>query len=86
MCQLLEENDDGDQSEFMETIRDQYLQEVFEFPVVIEKALHSADIDKCGFLSAGQICAILREIDPQKPAHEVQEYMVSRHQFCAVHM
>lgn len=72
---LLAENDEGDQSEFVEEVRDQYLSEVFQFPGELQAALHEADSDGDGLLTAGQVAAVLQEVDPNKPAHEVREYM-----------
>lgn len=72
---LLLETEDGDQSEFMECVRTQYLQEIFEFPVLIHQALMRIDEGHTDMLSAGQISVTLQEIDPNKQPREIQEYM-----------
>ena len=52
---LLLETDDGDQSEFMECVRTQYLQEIFEFPLLIHQALMRVDQDHTDVLTAGNV-------------------------------
>jgi hypothetical protein len=64
---LQEENAEGDQSEFMEAVRDQYLNEIQTFCRDIYKQLSKADHKKTNSIPAGQVEAILKELDPDKP-------------------
>jgi hypothetical protein len=72
---MLEETVDGDQSEFMEAIRDQYLFEMGEFCDQIFEGFKHSDRAKAGTLTAGQIEAILGEVDPHKPIDDIRYYM-----------
>ena len=73
---IFEESEDGDQHPFMEKIREQYLNELQEFCKAIWLKLSSSDIDKSGFLPAGQIEAIIKELDPNKSSDDVRAYML----------
>jgi hypothetical protein len=75
LAAVLFENDDGDQSSFMEAVREQYMVELTTFSQDIYAALNNADIDKKGNIPAGQVEAIIKELDPLKPQDEVRDYM-----------
>ena len=74
LAKLLEETEDGDQSQFMEAIRQQFLSEMNEFINSIGTKLME-EANNQSMLPAGQIEAILKEIDPNKPKDEVRIYM-----------
>jgi len=76
-CQtLLRESDDGDQSAFMEAIRDQYLEEIVEFSTEIHTALRDAETGRGGdALTYGQVGSILHTLDRRKSHQEVEEYL-----------
>lgn len=105
ISKLMAETSDGDESAFMNAIRNQYEAEVDAFPQQIAAALHHASRQVFGgtntsngmiqrhhlrgsslvlahahhpgegWLPAGQIAAILQDLDPAKSKHEIDAYM-----------
>jgi hypothetical protein len=64
VAEILFENDDGDQSSFMEAVRDQYINEVMSFCRDIYTSLNAADTRKMGNIPAGQVCVCVRPTFP----------------------
>lgn len=60
---------------FMEAVREQYMTELIGFRQDIYESLNAADVDKKGNIPAGQVEAIIKELDPLKPPDEVRDYM-----------
>jgi hypothetical protein len=77
---LLAESEDGDQSAFLECVRDQFLQEVLHFQVQFKDALVAAARAAAPEaplpelrLRCDEVARVLREVDADRSQEEIRE-------------
>lgn len=71
---LFAEDEDGNQTRFVEMIREQYLQEVVSFVVDIEEALRKV-INSAGKIDMGTARTAIRMLDPLMPHDRIEEIL-----------
>eukprot|EP00753_Platysulcus_tardus_P003422 PLAT12454.13.p1 GENE.PLAT12454.13~~PLAT12454.13.p1 ORF type:complete len:1222 (-),score=621.41 PLAT12454.13:105-3770(-) len=72
--ELFEENVDGDQGEFCETLREQYLDEVLEYVEELVRAIRAKQEalgDPADGLTCGDYREALLSVDPEKPSRSI---------------
>mmetsp|Transcript_4906 Transcript_4906/g.18435 ORF Transcript_4906/g.18435 Transcript_4906/m.18435 type:complete len:1011 (-) Transcript_4906:4275-7307(-) len=74
---LFQETRDKTQSQFIETLRDQFLEEAIEYCDEIEAAIRSEDTEDDDFLTLQQVVNAFAKVDPLKPKKELDRFIHS---------
>ena len=72
---LFEEDREGNQGSFAECIRDQHLEEIYDYTEELRRKLHDKADRYGGRLNLAQIREIIQVSDPTKPTKEVEAYL-----------